>query len=232
MNKFVYGSYIYNYDLQLQNRKTISITVQPDLNIIVKAPSDATNEKIEKFLKKKWFWLEKQLSYFKNHKRKIYRREYVTGEGFLYLGKQYRLVIRNAKKNAIKLTKKDIVLYLIIGISMPIYSKAVLKEWYKKEIQRVFKERLLKNIKLFSGQNTPILTIREMKKRWGSFIGNGQIILNPKLIHASEDCIDYVIIHELCHMVYKNHGKDFYNLLYKKYPSWEKVKEKLESYQL
>lgn len=232
MKKFIYGSFSCDYELQLQNRKTISATVYPDLSIIVRAPNAATEEKIEKFLKKKWFWIEKQLNFFKNHKSKIYRREYVSGEGFLYLGKQYRLVIKCSKKNIIILTKKDIILYSKNGIFMPTYSKAILKEWYKKEIQRVFKERLLRNIKLFSGQNTPILTIQEMKKRWGSFIGNGQIVLNPKLIHASEDCIDYVIIHELCHMIYRNHGKDFYSLLEKKCPGWQKVKDKLEMYSI
>ena len=75
----------------------------------------------------------------------------------------------------------------------------------------------------------PILAIREMQKRWGSFLDNGKVVLNPKLIHTPKDCIDYVIVHELCHVKYKNHNQNFYKFLKKKYPKWEKVKDKLET---
>ncbi len=67
-----------------------------------------------------------------------------------------------------------------------------------------------------------------MNKRWGSFIGKRRIILNPRLISASKECIDYVITHELCHMRYKNHNKVFYNYLKSKMPDWEKRKDRLE----
>ena len=67
-----------------------------------------------------------------------------------------------------------------------------------------------------------------MKKRWGSFLNKNKILLNPKLIHVSKECIDYVIVHELCHLAHKNHDKKFFDLLNKKYPKWERVKEKLE----
>jgi hypothetical protein len=67
-----------------------------------------------------------------------------------------------------------------------------------------------------------------MQKRWGSCIRGKSIVLNPLLIHASKDCIDYVITHELCHVKYKNHDKRFFKLLNSKYPKWEKVKNKLE----
>ena len=68
-----------------------------------------------------------------------------------------------------------------------------------------------------------------MKKRWGSFLNQDKIFLNPKLIHSSKDCIDYVITHELCHMKYKSHDSRFHKFLNEQYPKWEKVKEKLET---
>ena len=67
-----------------------------------------------------------------------------------------------------------------------------------------------------------------MKRRWGSFVNKNKVILNPNLIHVPKDCIDYVIVHELCHARYKNHDKKFFNFLDEKYPKWEKAKEKLE----
>ena len=72
------------------------------------------------------------------------------------------------------------------------------------------------------------MVIKKMEKRWGSFIRGKSIILNPLLIHASKDCIDYVITHELCHVKYRGHNKAFYRLLDAKYPHWEAIKEKLE----
>ena len=83
-------------------------------------------------------------------------------------------------------------------------------------------------LKKFDYKNIPRLEIRNMKKRWGSFLNKDKIFLNPKLIHVSKDCIDYVIIHELCHIKYKNHDKKFFNLLKDKYPKWKRVKDKLE----
>lgn len=62
----------------------------------------------------------------------------------------------------------------------------------------------------------------------GSFLNKEHIALNPKLIHTPKECIDYVIVHELCHMKYKDHSKKFWNFLDEKYPKWQKVKDKLE----
>ena len=79
MKEFIFGSYIYNYELIKQTRRTMSLTVTPDLRIVLKCPENTTKEKIDHFLQKKWFWLEKQLSFFKKYQRKTYKREYISG---------------------------------------------------------------------------------------------------------------------------------------------------------
>ena len=80
----------------------------------------------------------------------------------------------------------------------------------------------------FQYNKMPTLIIRDMSKRWGSFISESKIVLNPKLIHVSTECIDYVIVHELCHIKYKNHSKQYFEYLSEKLPLWEIIKEKLE----
>ena len=80
----------------------------------------------------------------------------------------------------------------------------------------------------FNYGNTPDLKIREMKKRWGSYLNKNKILLNPKLISMPKECIDYVITHELCHLKYKNHDKRFLELFNKKFSNWKTVKDKLE----
>ena len=227
--KFIFGSFVYDYDLVMQDRKVLSLTVKPDLGIILKCPHGAGNERIEIFLKKKWFWLEKQLSFFKKYQRRTYQKEYVSGEGFLYLGKQYKLLVKKSNKDKVSMTKG----LLRVGTTRSVldgkYTKSLLGEWYDKKIDQIFHERYEQMKLRFEYKAMPRLVIREMQKRWGSFLDKDRIILNPMLIHTPRDCIDYVIAHELCHMRYKNHDKNFYKLLERQYPQWKKIKDKLET---
>ena len=113
-------------------------------------------------------------------------------------------------------------------ISIGKYTQKLITQWYDQKREQVFTDRFEEMQKRFDYKSIPLLVIRDMKKRWGSFVNKDKIILNPKLIHVSKDCIDYVIVHELCHMRYKNHDKKFFGFLDEKYPKWERVKEKLE----
>ncbi|MFA6375867.1 MAG: SprT family zinc-dependent metalloprotease [Candidatus Paceibacterota bacterium] len=228
MEKFVFGSFIYSYELIKQKRKTLSLTVTPDLKLILKCPIEVSPERIEIFLKRKWFWLEKQLGFFKKYQRKSYKKDYVSGEAFFYLGRQYRLLVKHTEKNRVALTNGKLIIDTQNSISNSNYNKKLLDEWYYKKMESIFPERITAINDRFNSKQPPKLIIKKMDKRWGSFLKNNKIILNPKLIYVSKDCIDYVITHELCHSKYKNHDKNFFNLLEKKYPNWQKTKEKLE----
>jgi predicted metal-dependent hydrolase len=229
MKEFIFGTFIYEYQLIRQDRKTLSLTVTPDLRIIVKCPFKAESERIEAFLQKKWFWLEKQLSFFKKYQRKTYEKEYISGEGYLYLGRQYKLVVRKGKEDSVALTRGQLMVLSAKTVSDGKHNRKLIDKWFAEKTDLILQERFAEMLSLFDFKNTPKLSIREMKKRWGSFLNQDKIFLNPKLIHTSKDCIDYVIVHELCHMKYKNHDKRFYDFLDKKFPKWEKVKEKLET---
>ncbi len=228
MKEFIFGSYIYNYELIKQTRRTMSLTVTPDLRIVLKCPENTTKEKIDHFLQKKWFWLEKQLSFFKKYQRKTYKREYISGEGFLYLGKQYKITVQKNTKDSISLSKTQLYIRTRKSVTNSLHNKKLLDLWIASKTETVFQDRYIEMLKKFDYKNIPRLEIRNMKKRWGSFLNKDKIFLNPKLIHVSKDCIDYVIIHELCHIKYKNHDKKFFNLLKDKYPKWKRVKDKLE----
>ena len=229
MKEFIFGTFIYEYQLIKQDRKTLSLTVTPDLRIIVKCPHKADSERIDTFLQKKWFWLEKQLSFFKKYQRKTYEKEYVSGEGYLYLGRQYKLTVRKGKEDSVSLTRGQLILLTTKLVTDGKYNKKLIDKWFAEKVDLIFQDRFTEMLSLFDFKTTPKLSIREMKKRWGSFLNQDKIFLNPKLIHTSKDCIDYVIVHELCHMKHKNHDKRFYDFLDQKFPKWEKVKEKLET---
>jgi len=230
MKKFIFGNFVYEYQLIKQVRKTLSLTVTPDLLIILKCPEHADSERIEKFLKKKWFWLEKQLSFFKKYQRKIYKKEYISGEGYLYLGRQYKLLVKNSRQDSVSITKGKLFINTTKAVSNSKYTRKLIDAWFLEKTNKVFQDRFVEMVSKFEYKTIPKLAIRDMKKRWGSFLKQDKIFLNSKLIHTSKDCIDYVIVHELCHMKYKNHDKRFYGLLKQKYPKWEKVKEKLEMF--
>jgi|SRR3989344_4238447 len=225
---FEYGTHRYIYWLIRQERKTLSLTVEPCLDIILKVPEDADDERIEKFLRKKWMWLNNQLTYFEKYRRKYYQKEYVSGESFYYLGRQYKLVVVNGDKNSVALSKGKLTITTGKKTSDGQYNRTLLERWYKHRRHIVFAERYAEVLRLFDYNFTPELTVRVMARRWGSYIKGERIILNLLLIQAPKEAIDYVITHELCHMKYKNHDAKFYLLLETKFPGWRKTKEKLE----
>jgi predicted metal-dependent hydrolase len=225
---FKFGQYSYDYYLVEQERKTVALTVQPSLNIILKCPLKYEEDKIERFLKKKWFWMEKQMKYFKKYKKNITKKEYVSGESFLYLGRQYKLLVKIAAKERVGLEKGKITIYTTKSTKNGTEIKKVLDKWFAERTKFIFHARLKKVIKKFDYDFVPEIIIRKMQKRWGSYMVNKKIVLNPLLIRASTDCIDYVIVHELCHIKYKQHDKSFYKLQEKILPNWKDVKEKLE----
>lgn len=226
--KFEYGTHKYTYGLLRQERKTLSLTVEPCLTITLKAPSDASDERIETFLKKKWMWLNKQLTFFEKYRRKFYTKEYVSGESFYYLGRQYKLMVKQGEKNSVALSKGKLTITTTQPTTDSVHNRILLDRWYKRRRHEIYVERYNEILKKFDYKMPPELTIRVMARRWGSFVKGERIVLNPLLIQAPKEAIDYVITHELCHMKYKNHDTKFYQLLETKFPGWEKTKEKLE----
>lgn len=227
--EFIFGSYVYCYDLIKQDRKTLNLTVTPDLRICVKCPHKTEDERIEQFLKKKWFWLQKQLNFFEKYQRKVYKKEFVSGESFYYLGRQHQLIVKKSTEDKILLLRGVLLVQTTKSLINGEHTKKLIDGWYKEKRKIVFEERFIEIQKKFDYKQMPKLSVRDMKRRWGSFVSKEKIILNPKLIHVSKHCIDYVIVHEMCHLRYKNHNKKFFEFLEEKYPKWEKTKDKLET---
>ena len=169
------------------------------------------------------------MSFFKKYQRKIYEKEYISGEGFFYLGRQYKLIVKRSKEDSVSLTRGQLIVQTTKAVSNGRHNKKLLDVWFATKAETVFQDRFNEMLTRFDYKNTPILSVREMKKRWGSFLNKEKIFLNPKLIQTPKECIDYVIVHELCHLKYKNHSTKFWQFLDEKYPKWERVKEKLET---
>lgn len=107
--------------------------------------------------------------------------------------------------------------------------KSLLEGWYKEKAKEVFKSRLEAIMaQAIWVEKAPELRILTMQTQWGSCPPNGRITLNPLLVKTPRECIDYVILHELCHIAEHNHSERFYRLLSQVMPKWEKTKSKLD----
>jgi len=225
----VYGQKSIEYSLFFMERKTIEIAVHPDSTVIVKAPKGSDISLIEKKVLKRARWILKQLCYFYQFTPRTPDRRYINGETHLYLGKQYRLRISRGQENCIKLSRGFFQVNCREEPTPEIVRK-LLSTWYLPKARVQFNESLNRCLPRFDSFeiSKPIIFIRRMQRRWGSLSKKGNLTLNTELVKAPKECIDYVVIHELCHLQYHDHSPEFYKLLDSVIPGWRKIKHKLE----
>lgn len=221
-----FGSKIIDFTLEYTGRKSLGVTVTPDLKVLVRAPFTTTLEQVKAKVHKKAPWIISQQRYFLSFQPKAAPRKYVNGETHLYLGRQYRLKVISGNKNVVKLRGK---FFEVVTTDKTIV-RTLIRSWYLDHAKRKIielSEPLVENFKKYKVQPSSI-QFRYMPTRWGSCTPSGKIILNPDLIMAPKACIEYVIIHELCHLVYHEHSPRFLALQRREMRDWEKWKNTLE----
>lgn len=221
-----FGSCVIEYTIYRVNRKTLGIKVNPDGSVELRAPIDAGLESIKERVHRRAGWIIRQQRYFESFGVATTQRRYVSGESHLYLGCQYMLRIIQSAVNAVHYQNNIIE----IECRQKRDAATLLHTWYRQRAKIKFNEYATPIIEQFSiyGVKPKSIEIKKMDTRWGYCTKDGNIFLNPRLICAPRCCIEYVITHELCHLVYRNHNKAFYALLSKQMPHWEKWKNKLE----
>ncbi|MGX8013692.1 M48 family metallopeptidase [Mesorhizobium sp. ORM8.1] len=224
-----YSAHTFDYTAQFSDRATMAITVFPDGAIRVIAPEATSQEEIEQRLRKRARWLIRQLLHFEQFRPRAPERRYVGGETHLYLGRQYRLKLHKGLVEEVKLKGA------FLHVSSPAHRnsstvKRLVIAWYREK----GKARIAERFAIVSARfektlgRAPPLIIRSMPRRWGSWSRSGRISLNPDLIRAPTLCIDYVILHELTHLVHPHHGPAFYDVLETLMPDWRDRKNSLE----
>jgi predicted metal-dependent hydrolase len=156
---------------------------------------------------------------------------YVSGEQHLFMGQSYPLDIleSNGKPASVELADGCIQIISPGGEVEDI--RACLTGWYRKEAGRYFSERLaaFSQAASWTGGKSPVMRLRLMKRTWGTCSAKGVITLNPHLVKAPPECIDYVVAHELCHLREHNHSRAFYSLQEHLYPGWRMAKARLQN---
>lgn len=203
------NDYLCNVYIEKKNNKNTYIRIKEDLNIYVTTNYFTTEKQVIKLLDNNYDYLFKMLNNMKQRNEKK--------ELFYYLGKKYDIIYfdSNVELYDDKIYVKD---------------EETLNKWYKKQIKKIFKERLDYNYGLFI-ENIPYpnLRIRKMKTRWG--VCNKKtntVTLNSELIKYDISKIDYVIIHELSHFLHFNHSRSFWNQVEKYCPNYKKIRNELK----
>lgn len=227
-DEVLWGRTRIEYEYQFKDRKTLAIHVHPDLSVTVDAPVGSELKAIRERVLKRASWIRKARREFELYLPKQPPRQYINGESHRYLGRQYRIKARKARTESIKCYRG----YFDIQCKTkptPAAVRRILEEWYWEKAYEVFEKRFqfcLKKMNRFGITEAP-LVIRQSKTRWGSCTKAGKIILNVELIKAPTECIDYVILHELCHLKEHNHGPRFWALLETVLPDFRKVRDRL-----
>ena len=224
-----YGTDNIRYEVRfLASRQTLAIEVHPDSRVLVRAPVDCPEALIAERVQKRAAWISRQLAEFERYRPRTPARQYVNGESHLYLGRQYRLKLLPGEMPSVTLARGRLLVCLP-GEPDPERVKALLHRWYLDCARAVFGEVLEAGLLHFKGIEHPRLIVRAMRSRWGSLSRAGTMTLNVNLVRAPRPCIEYVVIHELCHIKHRDHDARFFKLLGQVMPDWEQRKQRLEA---
>jgi predicted metal-dependent hydrolase len=196
-------------------RKSIALYVHRDGSVMVRAPLRAPYAQIFMFLRERWDWLQIQRARFLEEPAPA-PFTYDDGEAFLHLGEPMMLRVRHGSRNqAVQIAGELIVTLTDERWEDEDALPDVIGLWQRREAQRVFPLRLAFCHEAMHALCLPFpeLKIRKMRSRWGSCTRGGVVTLNLELIRMPLPCIDYVITHELCHLMELNHSKAFHDLL-------------------
>lgn len=218
--------------LNRTDRRTLAISVLPNGTVEVVAPLNADISEIQEKIAKRSGWILRQRRHFLTLQAERPERRYCTGATHRYLGRQYRLKVSMANKPVVKL--RGAYFYIDSRSVSTREVAALLSRWIRKRAKEQFERRLEKwrTWCIEKGLPEPKLHLLDMPKRWGSTHSDGRMYLNPELVRAPAPCIDYVIVHEVCHIKHPRHDSGFYTELEKLCPRWRDLKQRLETSEL
>lgn len=216
------------YRYRFSSSRVLNMSVHPDLSVDVVAPEGTPLEVIRAKVRKRGAWIANARRAFMRFHPLQPPRQYVPGETHRYLGRQYRLRIVEGFQESVALQRGYIEVTTARRPSPAVLRPLVL-EWYEERAREILRQQFdaCHQRAAPCGVQRPRLVVRSMATRWGSCSKSGQVTLNPELVKAPKDCIDYVITHELCHLVEHSHGPRFWMLLAQLMPDWQERRERL-----
>ncbi len=221
-------------------RRTMTIQIAPHKGIIVLTSLSVSKSKIEDFLKERWSWVLKSKEEVHKLEQNNPTKQFLDGEKFFYLGdeKTLRYKLTTLKRSFVAIEDTELGVYLPASLWKKgeaefnaLTTALLIRKYYQSRAQELLPLRL-EQLAQWTGLRPSQVKIRNAKTRWGSCSSNGRLMLNWRLIVAPPHVIDYVIIHELCHLKWHNHGKNFWSLVEFYLPEYQKAERWLKSHHL
>lgn len=225
-----YGCKSTEYDVRESARLTarLRIHVEPGGALVVEAPVGTPENRIRAGVQKRARWIMDHIDRFEDYRRHALPRDYCSGETHFYLGRRHKLTV-HARPGArsVRLIAGRLEVSAPLGDADDV--RLALQRWYR---QRALAYLNLRTARLATElpwvETAPPVKLLKMKRYWGSCSPHGAITLNPALIKAPVHCVEYVLLHELCHMAEHNHSPRFYALLDRHRPEWRAAKDELD----
>ncbi len=221
-----------NYQIKFsKKRKTIGISVDRDNGLSVYAPEGTSQSEINQILMKKQNWITQKIQIFSEVLPPPPPKEFVSGERLPYIGRYYRLQVERKDTKSVKFEFHRGKFIATVPNTGEKYSENIKKlaiKWYKNQALKKIQNR----VDIYApkvGEYPTKIRIRNFKMRWGTCQENGTIDFNWRIIMAPMSIIDYVVVHELCHLVVKNHSKAYWRKVsaiivdYKKRIEWLRI---------
>ncbi len=200
-------------------RKTIRITVERDRKVIVRAPKRASEQAVNAAVESKRFWIWQKVRDPHKYPDPAPRKEYVPGETFFFLGQQYGLSLAGTDRGVIQLAGREFVMNAADRRN----GDAVFRSWYLAQAKEKMRPRIAA-LAAEMGVAYSRIWVRDLKYRWGSCTPGGTLSFNWRIIQAPMIVVDYLIVHELSHVLEPNHSQDFWNIVAVHVPSWQRAR--------
>ena len=225
IHSYKYGSNVINFRLRYSERKSLGISVSPSCNIEVVAPFNTAFEKVITVVEDRANWIVKQLDYFNSFELDNDSKEYKSGYAVKFLGQDYMLSVvqvETYEEEQIEVSGDSLVVTIHDRKSQERINLFV-EEWLRSKALLIISKCIEENFQKLKryGVSRPQFYLRKMKRRWGSCTPEKVLFFNPEIISLPQPVISYVVMHELCHIKYQDHSKEFYSLIETVMPDWD-----------
>ncbi len=221
-----FGSRRLAYRLSFAETGRLAISVHPDLSVTVRAPHRTPPAAVDARVRARAPWIVRQQRRFERLHPLPVARRFVSGETHLYLGRQYRLRVRRGPESV---HLSGPFLWVRARDPSPRTVARLVRQWYRDRAKAALRRRVTALLRALPwlAEHEPRFRLAELSRSWGSCGRSGTITLNVELVKAPASCIDYVLAHELCHLIERRHSRRFFSLMRRALPDWERARDRL-----
>lgn len=207
--------------IRTSRRKTASIRVEEGAVSVV-VPASISVEKIDQLLVSKRLWIKEKMA-LQRALAPVTDKQFVSGEAFPYLGRNYRLKVEQGSFVPVKLLQGQLVVQTPEGSQQPHMIRNALVRWYKRQALQKMRDKV-KRYAPMVGVKPAGVAIKSFKSRWGSCTVKGELEFNWRIMFAPNRMVDYVVVHELCHLIHYDHSPDFWSEVWRVMPDYQECR--------